>query len=324
MNSSSTNPIMKNSRVNQLHFVLIPLMSPGHHIPMIDMARLLAQHGVFATIVTTPLNALRFNSTIQRASDSGLQIRLVSLHFPSTEAGLPDGCENMDNLPSRTLIKNFFIASSMLQKPFEDLLLGLQPPPSCIVSGKNLAWTVETSRKFRIPRVFFDGMGCFAFCCTNRLEISKVHERVVSDSESFVVPGIPHRIELTKRKLPENLNPGSPDLTAVRNNMRAAEVVADAILVNTFEDLEADYVKDYKMVKGNNVWCIGPVSASNKSNLDKIERGDETASIEPKGNVYTHILCIFCENEKDGIHSEAWPVENALSVSEFKSWPVDE
>lgn len=255
-------------------------MSPGHHIPMIDMARLLAQHGVFATIVTTPLNALRFNSTIQRASDSGLQIRLVSLHFPSTEAGLPDGCENMDNLPSRTLIKNFFIASSMLQKPFEDLLLGLQPPPSCIVSGKNLAWTVETSRKFRIPRVFFDGMGCFAFCCTNRLEISKVHERVVSDSESFVVPGIPHRIELTKRKLPENLNPGSPDLTAVRNNMRAAEVVADAILVNTFEDLEADYVKDYKMVKGNNVWCIGPVSASNKSNLDKIERGDETASIE--------------------------------------------
>lgn len=272
-----------NSRMNQLHFVLIPLMSPGHLIPMIDMARLLAQHGVLATIVTTPLNAIRFNSTIQRASDSGLPIQLLSLRFPSTEAGLPHGCENVDKLPSRILIKNLFAASTMLQKPFEDLLSTLQPPASCIVSGKNLAWTVETSRRFRIPRVFFDGMGCFASSCTHRLEISKVHERVLSDSESFVVPGIPHRLELTKGKLPESLNPGSPDLTAVRSTMRAAEAVADAILVNTFEDLEADYVEEYKRAKGNdNVWCIGPVSVSNKSKLDKMQRGDETetASVE--------------------------------------------
>lgn len=270
-----------NNNNNQaVHFVLVPLMSPGHLIPMIDMGRLLAQHGMVVTIVTTPLNALRFNSTIQRdQSQSGLQIQLLSLQFPSLEAGLPEGCENMDKLASRISVKNFFVAASMLHQPFEQLLATLEPPASCIVSGKNLPWTVDTCRKFRIPRIFFDGMGCFALSCTHMLETSKVHETVLSDSEPFLVPGIPHRVELTKRKLPENLNPGSPDLTEVRNSMRAAEVEADGILVNTFEYLEAEYVEKYKRVKGNsNVWCIGPVSACNKSKLDMTDRGGKIAS----------------------------------------------
>ncbi|EXB75921.1 UDP-glycosyltransferase 73C3 [Morus notabilis] len=266
------------SGLNQLHFVLLPLMSPGHLIPMTDMAKLLAQHGVIATIVTTPLNAIKFSSMIQRAVESGLKIQFLTLNFPYLEAGLPEGCENMAKLPERSLIKNFFAATNMLQQPFENLLQTLQPPVSCIVSGKNLGWTVETCRKFKIPRIFFDGIGCFAFSCTSRLETSKVHEGV-PNSDSFMVPGLPHKVELTKAKLPENLNPGSADLTEARNKMRAAEAIADGIVVNTFEELEAEYVKEYKRVKGNNVWCIGPVSGCHKYELDKVERG-EMASID--------------------------------------------
>lgn len=253
-------------------------MSPGHLIPMVDMAKLLAQHGVTVTVVTTPLNAIKFSSMIQRAVESGLQIQLLTLSFPSLEAGLPEGCENMAMLPERNLIKNFFAATNMLQQPFEDLLQTLQPPASCVVSGKNLGWTVETCRKLKIPRIFFDGMGCFAFSCASRLENSKVHEGI-SNSDSFMIPGLPHRVEMTKAKLPENLNPGSADLTNVRNKMRAAEAVADGIVVNTFEELEAEYVNEYKRVKGNNVWCIGPVSSCNKSELDNVERG-EMASVD--------------------------------------------
>ena len=266
------------SGLNKLHFVLIPLMSPGHLIPMVDMAMLLAQHGTIVTIVTTPLNAIKFNSMTERASKSGLRIQILTLQFPSLEAGLPEGCENMDQLSKRNLIKNFFEATNMLQKPFENLLQNLETPASCIVSGKNLGWTVETSRKFKIPRIFFDGMGCFAFSCTHRLETSRIYKSI-SNSESFLVPGLPHRIELTKSKLPENLNPGSADLTEARNKMRAAEAVSDGIVVNTFEELEGDYVKEYNRVKGENVWCIGPVSGYNKSELDKVERG-EMASID--------------------------------------------
>lgn len=266
------------SGLNQLHFVLIPLMSPGHLIPMTDMARLLAQHGTMVSIVTTPLNAIKFNSVIERASKSGLQIQILTLHFPALEAGLPEGCENMDQLPTRIMIKNFYEATNMLQQPFENLLQNLQPPASCIVSGKNLGWTVETSKKFKIPRIFFDGMGCFSFSCTHRLETCRIHEGI-SSSEPFLVPGLPHRVEVTKAKLPENLNPGSADLTEVRNKMRAAEFVSDGIVVNTFEELEGDYVKEYIRVKGGKVWCIGAVSGYNKSELDKVERGD-VASVD--------------------------------------------
>ncbi|XVE61626.1 hypothetical protein DITRI_Ditri06bG0055600 [Diplodiscus trichospermus] len=267
------------SELDQLHFVLIPLMSPGHLLPMTDMARLLAQHGVVVSIVTTPLNTIRLHSTIERAVDSGLRIRLLQLRFPSVEVGLPEGCENMDQLPSRDLIRNFYKASSMLQQRFEQLFNELQPRPSCIVSGKNLSWTVSTALKFNVPRIFFDGMGCFSFSCTHSLEVSKVHE-TVSKFEPFLIPGLPHRIELTKAQLPENLNPGSNDFTnIVRDNIRTSELICDGIVANTFEELETEYVKEYKRVKGDNVWCIGPLSACNKLNSDKAERGQK-ASID--------------------------------------------
>uniref|UniRef100_A0A803PAR0 Glycosyltransferase n=1 Tax=Cannabis sativa TaxID=3483 RepID=A0A803PAR0_CANSA len=267
------------SGLNQPHFVMIPLMSPGHLIPMMDMARLLAQHGTMVTIVTTPLNAIKFKSMIERARKSNLQIQILTLPFPTLEAGLPEGCENMSQLSTRNLIKNFYEATNMLQIPFENLLQSLDPPASCIVSGKNLGWTVETSRMFKIPRIFFDGMGCFSFSCTNRLETSGVLENI-SNSEPFLIPGLPHSVELTKAKLPENLHPGSADLTEARNKMRAAEAVSDGIVVNTFEELEGEYyVNEYKRVKGGNIWCIGPVSGYNKSELDKVERG-EMASID--------------------------------------------
>ncbi|KAK6231705.1 hypothetical protein SCA6_001778 [Theobroma cacao] len=74
-------------KLDQLHFVLIPLMSPGHLLPMTDRARLLAEHGVIASIVTTPLNTIRFKSTIEHAVESGLHIRLLQLKIPSDPVG---------------------------------------------------------------------------------------------------------------------------------------------------------------------------------------------------------------------------------------------
>ena len=67
------------SHASQLHFVLFPLMAQGHMIPMVDIAKILAQRKVIVTIITTSQNAARFSEVIARASDSGFQIRLVKL-----------------------------------------------------------------------------------------------------------------------------------------------------------------------------------------------------------------------------------------------------
>jgi UDP-glucosyl transferase 73C len=46
-------------------------------IPMMDFAKLLAQRGVVVTVVTTTHNAARFEPSIARAIQSGLQIQVI-------------------------------------------------------------------------------------------------------------------------------------------------------------------------------------------------------------------------------------------------------
>ncbi|MCE3216701.1 hypothetical protein HAX54_007684 [Datura stramonium] len=63
-------------------FQQLPFMAQGHTIPMIDIARLLAQRGVIVTILMTPLNSIRFNSVIGRAEpDSCVFVCLGSLSY---------------------------------------------------------------------------------------------------------------------------------------------------------------------------------------------------------------------------------------------------
>lgn len=88
----------------QLHVFFVPFMSPGHQIPMIDMARIFASRGVKATILTTPFNISRFESTINRDYyHHHNPIKLLLLNFPSTAANLPPNCENLNAIPSRDL-----------------------------------------------------------------------------------------------------------------------------------------------------------------------------------------------------------------------------
>ncbi|XP_043695359.1 UDP-glycosyltransferase 73C12-like [Telopea speciosissima] len=262
---------------HELHFILIPLMAQGHMIPMTDIARLLAQQGVTITIVTTPLNAFRFKSIIDRAAKSGLRIQLLQLRFPSTELGLPDGCENLDNLPSRELIKNFFHAASMLQPALEQSLQEMEPYPSCLISHMGLPWTSHIALKFGIPRFFFNGMSCFSLLCNQNLLCYKPHESVESDSEPFVVPGMPHRIELTKAQLAGSVRDDEPSIREIRKQVREAERTADGVVINSFYELETCYVDEYQKLMGKKAWCVGPVSLYNKEASDKAERGNKAA-----------------------------------------------
>ncbi|KAF8395306.1 hypothetical protein HHK36_019249 [Tetracentron sinense] len=255
---------------NQLHFILIPLMAQGHMIPMIDMARLFAERGVIVTLVTTPLNAFRFESTIDRATKSGLQIRLIKIRFPCAEVGLPEGCENIDILPSPDMGKQFYSATRMLQQPLEQLLGELKPLPSCMISDTALPWTSEIARKFQIPRLVFHGTSCFTLICSHNLVHYKVHERVTSESESFVLPGMPDRIEFTKAQLPVPFNISVDQIIEAENT-------AYGVVANSFYELEPEYVKEYQKVKENKVWCIGPVSLCNKETVDKVDRGNKTS-----------------------------------------------
>jgi UDP-glucosyl transferase 73C len=253
------------------HFVLFPFIAQGHIIPMVDIAKLLAQRGIIVTIFTTPKNASRFSSVLSRAVSSGLQIKLVTLNFPSKQVGLPEGCENFDMVNTKEMMFNLFNAITMLQKPAEDLFDALIPKPSCIISDFCIPWTLQIAEKHKIPRISFHGFCCFCLHCMLKIQTSKILETINSESEYFTLPGIPDKIQATKVQIPELLK---DEMKEFGEKMQDAEIKSYGVIINTFEELEKAYVKDYKKERNDKVWCVGPVSLCNKDGLDKAQRGN--------------------------------------------------
>ncbi|KAL3536212.1 hypothetical protein ACH5RR_004673 [Cinchona calisaya] len=255
-------------------------MAPGHMIPMIDIAKLLAQRGVLVTIVTTPINAQRFSNSINRAIESGLKIQLLKIRFPSLEAGLPEGCENLDMLPSLNMATNFFVALNLFKQEVEESLKDVKPKPSCLISDMGLPWTTKIAKRFHIPLFVFHGTCCFSLLCSYNILISKIRDDISSDTEYFEVPGLPDRIEVTKAQTSITTNVNSSALKDVADQIREVDETSYGVVVNSFEELELEYVKEYRKAKGEKkVWCVGPVSLCNRENSDKAERGN-TFSID--------------------------------------------
>ncbi|KAM7526151.1 hypothetical protein LguiA_016053 [Lonicera macranthoides] len=283
-------------QVEHLHFLLVPLMSQSHIIPLTDFAKLLARHGVMVTIITTPVNAVRFKPVIDRATKPGLKIQLIPLRFPCLEAGLPEGCENMDSLTSPDLVKQFFVASEMLQQPLEQLIRDLKAPPSCIISTSALPWTKEVAEKFKIPRYVFQTVSCFTLLCSHSISQSKIDHTVDSDSEAFVIPNLPHKIDFTRSQLTGATSKNHSNIQDILDKIKQATYTAQGVLVNSFEGLEKSYAEEYKKVV-NKLWCIGPVSLCNKEMSDKFDRGNRASidehhclkwldSMKPKSVIY--------------------------------------
>ncbi|KAI3683827.1 hypothetical protein L1987_84342 [Smallanthus sonchifolius] len=326
-----------------LHFILFPLMTPGHMIPMVDIARLLAERGSTVSIITTPVNANRFKPVIARAIKDKLKIQVLELQLPSTQVGLPEGCENFDMIPTVQLFLNLFAAADMLEKPAENMLRGLTPAPSCIISDNLLPWTNDIAQKINIPRIVFHGPGCFTFLCIHMAMNTNILDGIVSDSDHFVLPGLPDRIELTKGQA---LSWGRKDIKETRlfyERIEQAEEASNGIVVNSFKELEPYYVEELSHVKDKKVWCVGPVSLCNKSFEDIAERGSKGAidehdclkwldSMEPESVMYVCLgsLARVCteQNIELGLGLESskkpflWCIRH--TTEELERWLLEE
>ena len=154
----------------------------------------------------------------------------------------------------------------------------------------------------------FHGISCFTLLCCKNIERSDVLNSVAADSESFEVPGMPDKIEFTKAQLPPGFQPSS-DGSGFAEKMRATAILAQGEVVNSFEELEPDYLLEYKKLE-NKVWCIGPVSLCNKEMSNKFGRGNKASidenqclkwldSRKPKSLIYACFgsLCHFSTSQ---------------------------
>ena len=264
----------------QLHIIFFPSMALSHMILTIDIAKLFAARGVKSTTVTTPHNVPFVSKAIERSKSPGFKIDIQIIKFPSLEAGLPEGCENLDSLESPGMFPTFFIATAMLQQQLEQLLQDHHP--SCLVADMFFPWATDAAAKFGIPRLVFHGTGFFSLCAVDSVRVYEPHKKVLSDSETFVIPNLPGEIKLTKMQLPDFITRQEifeKGLSKLLKEAMESDSRCYGVVVNSFYELEPDYADHYRRVLGRKAWHIGPVSLCNKDAEDKAQRGKE-ASID--------------------------------------------
>ena len=124
-----------------------------------------------------------------------------------------------------------------------------------------------------------------------------------------------------------------------------ADIKSYGVIINTFEELEKAYVREYKKVRNDKVWCIGPVSLCNKDGLDKAQRGNRASINEhhclkwldlqqPKSVVYVCFgsLCNLIPSQlvelalaiEDSKKPFVWVIREGSKYQELEKWISEE
>nr|AZQ26916.1 UGT99A6 [Avena strigosa] len=264
------------------HFVFVPLMAQGHIIPAVDTALLLATHGALCTVVATPSTAARVRPTIDSARRSGLQVSLVDFPLDYAAVGLPDGvpggADNMDNVPPEYMLA-YYSAIALLCGPIETYLRAHAPrPPTCVVSDFCHPWTTKLAASLGVPRLSFFSMCAFCVLCQHNVERFNAYDGVLDPNQPVVVPGLEKRFEVTMAQAPGFFR-GWPGWEKFADDVERARVDADGVVMNTFEEMEPEYVAGYAAARGMKVWTVGPVSLYHQHARTLAARG-ATASID--------------------------------------------
>ncbi|XP_020572882.1 scopoletin glucosyltransferase-like, partial [Phalaenopsis equestris] len=145
----------------------------------------------------------------------------------------------------------------------------------CVVSDFFLPWTYDVAADNGIPRIIFEGSNFFAACAVDSLERHKPLESLPPEEESFVLPGLPHRIELLRSQLQDNTKVVPFMIPVIEVVKHAREVYSKSFgtVVNSFYELEPDYAEHSRKVLGRRAWHVGPVALCNQAEVDKSGRG---------------------------------------------------
>ncbi|XP_051198841.1 UDP-glycosyltransferase 73C4 [Lolium perenne] len=247
------------------HFVLVPLIGQGHTIPMVDLACLLVERGAIVSLVTTPVNAARLQGVADKARRAKLPLEIVELPFPPADDGLPPGSANVDNF------LRLFLALYKLAGPLEAYVRALPRRPSCIISDSCNPWTAGVATSVGVPRLFFHVASCFYSLC--KLKVATHGLLHDGNHDAHVVPGMPVRVEVTKNTWSSSYT--TPEWEAFVEDAREGMRTADGAVLNTFLDLEEQFVACYQAALGKPVWALGPFFLNNRDEEAVAARGDK-------------------------------------------------
>nr|CAE48294.1 glucosyltransferase 5 [Crocus sativus] len=244
------------------HVFFFGLMAQGHLIPFLDMADVMCGRGVMVTRISTPLNGTILAKALDHLrTDLGLEINIKVFKFPGLDSGVPENCETVDFIASNSrgeanMFCDFLRASCILQRPFADEQLLDETKPNGVIADLFFPWATETAGKMSVPRLAFHGSSFFAMCAPANLRCSSPRGTLPEEAESVVIAGLPHRIEVLRSQMP----PADKSMGDLFGRIRESELKSYGLLVNSFFELEPDYVRHYREIIGRRAWHIGPLS----------------------------------------------------------------
>lgn len=262
---------MEDQTEPKLRSIFLPFLSTSHIIPLVDMARLFALHGVDVTIISTKYNSTIFQNSINLDASRGRSIRTHIIDFPAEKVGIPVGIEAFNVNTPKEMIPKIYMGLYILQPDIEKLFETLQP--DFIVTDMFFPWTADVAKKLGIPRIMFHGASYLARSAAHSVEVYRPHLKAESDTDKFVIPDLPDELEMTRLQLPDWLR--SPNqYTELMKVIKESEKKSFGSVFNSFYKLESGYYDHYKKVMGTKSWGLGPVSLwANQDDSDKAARG---------------------------------------------------
>ncbi|XP_021745423.1 anthocyanin 3'-O-beta-glucosyltransferase-like [Chenopodium quinoa] len=250
----------------------IPYLTPSHYLPLFQIAKLFASRGVHVIFLTTYHNSLSFRDSIPSLNQLGLHIDLEYVDFPSKEVGLPEGIESFSAATNTDMAGRVLQAFFMLQAPIEAMVRAAKP--DCIVADTHCFWTTALAEDLGIPRLVHHGQAAFSLAAIDAFDRYTPYENVKSDDEPFLLPGLPHPIYMTRSEHPPWIQ-SSNFYTTFLNKIKEADGNSYGLLVDTFYELEKDYIDFYRTTLDCRTWCIGPIFLHHDHALHKINSKDK-------------------------------------------------
>ncbi|XP_030470882.1 UDP-glycosyltransferase 90A2-like [Syzygium oleosum] len=253
------------------HVVVFPHMAQGHALPLLDICKALTSLGLKVTIITTPKNAPLILSKVSNYTE----ISLRTIQFPRVPE-LPEGCENTADLPSMALLVPFLKATKSMRPAFECILREMSEAgslPLCVITDFFLGWTLDVCRSFGIPRIAFHGLGVLSMVILKTAFGNVPSLMAMPDSDPIRLPklSVPftvYKCDISDLEQCKDLNdPFLPILA----ELGEADANSAGLIVNSFEELEGDYVAALETFycQGARAWCIGPALLYDQNQIER-------------------------------------------------------
>lgn len=247
------------------HVAMFPSAGMGHFMPFMHLARILAaNHGLSVTFITTQNNVCPEETAHVRAiASSGLDIRVVELRDRSST---PQNKKEDPFFAKWEAIGRSMVALEELLST--DLLIN-EAPISAIITDPTLTATLQVTTKLGVPNYILFTVSAFmiGFALYSPVLVSQGCD--FGDEELVVnIPAFP---PVTAKQIPQALKNKESAYHRVFISSGSDAPKASGFLVNTFHDLEAQFLdglRSGRVMEGlPPIFPIGPLFLPFKMSL---------------------------------------------------------